>query len=150
MLENTYLTPPILIHKALSILGAYQNKLKADTFDLDVCCTNKNIPALDYYTYPEHDGLKENWRKYNWCNPPFDQCQKWVTKAYSEQQKGNTSILLIPVRTETAYWHEYILFNPNVDIHWLRKGYRFVNPKTNEEMGVFKNALSLVLFKGVV
>ena len=65
-----------------------------------------------------------------------------------EQQLGRTSILLIPVRTETKYWHDYILYNPDVDIYWLRKGYKFLNPETKEEMGVFKNALALVLFKG--
>ena len=54
--------------------------------------------------------------------------------------------MLIPVRTETKYWHDYILNNPRVTIEWLRKGYKFLN-KDNEEMGVFKNALALVYFE---
>ena len=58
-------------------------------------------------------------------------------------------MLLIPVRTETAYWHDYILHNENVEITWLRKGYRFINPETKQPMGIFKNALAFVLFKGV-
>lgn len=57
--------------------------------------------------------------------------------------------MLIPVRTETKYWHEYILFNPNVEIEWLRKGYSFLNPDDLKPMGVFKNALALVYFKGL-
>jgi hypothetical protein len=91
--------------------------------------------------------LSFDWRAFNWCNPPFNECRKWIAKAYLESQKGNKTALLIPVRTETAYWHEYILFNPDVKIEWLRKGYKFLN-RDNEEMGVFKNALAIVYFEG--
>lgn len=148
--ENTYLTPYVLIQRALQLLSLEKgNVLTQDKFDLDVCCSNENVPALNYFKYPEHDGLKEKWMKYNYCNPPFDQCKKWVQKAYGESLNGNTTIMLIPARTETAYFHEYILFNENVKVHWLRKGYKFINPETGKEMGVFKNALCFVVFRGV-
>lgn len=138
-----YLTPPELIEMAF-------NFFEGDTriFDLDVCCSDENIPALVYYKHGERNGLKEPWLSFNWCNPLYSQCEKWVKKAYSEQQLGKTTVMLLPVRTETKYWHDYILFNPNVEIKWLRKGYQFINPDTKEPMGVFKNALALVLFIG--
>ena len=60
--------------------------------------------------------------------------------------RGRTTYMLIPARTETKYWHDYILFNKNVKILWLKKGPRFINPETNEPMGIFKNALALVFF----
>lgn len=147
--KNTYLTPPVLIQKALQILALEKKQAMVDKFDLDVCCSNENIPATYYYKDGLKDGLKESWKQYNWCNPPFDECKKWVQKAYGEQQNGKTSILLIPVRTETSYWFDYILYNPNVEIYWLRKGYKFLHPDTGKELGVFKNALALVLFRGV-
>lgn len=53
--------------------------------------------------------------------------------------------MLIPVRTETKYWHDFILNNPAIHLEWLRKGYKFLD-KNNNEMGVFKNALALVYF----
>ena len=56
--------------------------------------------------------------------------------------------MLIPVRTKTKYWHDYILDKKNVKIKWLRKGYRFIDPDTGEYMGVYKNALAIVYFKG--
>lgn len=149
MKDNTYLTPPALIERGLQILSIEKGLGKVDKFDLDVCCSNENMPALDYYKYGEKDGLKENWKKYNWCNPPYNECKKWVQKAYNEQLKGNTTIMLIPARTETAYYHDYILHNPNVEITWLRKGYRFLNSETGKEMGIFKNALAIILFRGV-
>ena len=138
-LRNDYMTPPELIELALKIKGV-------EYFVLDVCCSKKNIPALYHYIDGKKDGLTRPWEILNWCNPPFDECDKWVKKAYVEQQKGNETVMLIPVRTETKYWHDCILFNKNVKIHWLRKGHSFINPDTNKPMGVFKNALALIFF----
>ena len=59
---------------------------------------------------------------------------------------GNTTVMLLPVRTETKYWHDYILWDERVKIYWLKKGYQFINPDNNEPCGVFKNALALVIF----
>lgn len=137
--ENDYKTPPMLYQKAL-------DKWNIPFFFLDVCCSEPNIPAMGRYINGIVDGLNANWLSYNWCNPPFNECSKWIKKAYEEQQKGNKTAMLIPVRTETKYWHDYILHNPRVTIEWLRKGYRFLN-KDNQEMGVFKNALALVYFE---
>ena len=136
--NNDYKTPPELYIKAL-------NRFNTDKFELDTCCSEENIPAKTYYKNNEIDGLSADWKSFNWCNPPFNECKKWINKAYIEQQKGNTTVMLLPVRTETAYWHDYILYNANVKIEWLRKGYRFLN-SDNSEMGIFKNALALVYF----
>lgn len=137
--RNDYMSPPELVKMALQ-------KLNKELFDCDVCCSEENIPALHYYKDGQINGLSEYWYKVNWCNPPFDTCAKWIKKAYEEQQIGKTTVMLIPVRTETKYWHEYILFNPKVEIQWLRKGYSFINPDDKKPMGVFKNALALVYF----
>lgn len=137
--ETEYKTPKELYTKAL-------NFFKINQFDLDVCCSEHNIPATFYYTKAE-DGLTSEWMQYNWCNPPFADCKKWVIKAYEEQQKGSNTAMLIPVRTETAYYHDYILHNDKVFIEWLRKGYCFLD-KDNNPMGVFKNALALIYFRG--
>lgn len=140
--KSDYLSPPELVKKALKI----KNR---ECFDLDTCCSQPNIPAAFYYVEGEQDGLELPWEKLNWCNPPFDECSKWIKKAYDEQQRGNETVMLIPVRTETKYWHEYILFNPNVKIQWLRKGHSFIKPEDGEPMPIFKNALALVYFNGV-
>ena len=43
------------------------------------------------------------------CNPPYGrEVGKWVHKAYEEAKSGTTIVLLIPARTDTAYFHEYI------------------------------------------
>ena len=148
-LENSYLTPPDLIQKALQILALEKGLATVTKFDCDVCCSEQNIPASCYFVNGLKDGLRENWKEWNWCNPPYDQCIQWVKKAYAEQLKGHNTIMLIPVRTETAYWHNYILYNENIKIYWLRKGAKFIDPLTKKSMGTFKNALALVVFRGV-
>lgn len=139
--RNDYLSPPELVDMALKYL-------KIQEFDLDVCCSKTNIPAKKHFIDGTNNGLNEDWEKYNWCNPPYDVADAWVEKAYKEQQKGNFTAMLIPARTETKYWHDYILDKKKVKIKWLRKGYRFIDPDTGEYMGIYKNALAIVYFKG--
>lgn len=140
--ENDYKTPSELYQKALY-------KLCIDKFSLDTCCSDEHIPASQYCINGIKDGLKISWLDNSWCNPPFNECKKWIEKAYNENIEYNINIaMLIPVRTETAYWHKFILNNPRVEIEFLRKGYKFLN-SDNEEMGVFKNALALVYFKRI-
>lgn len=44
------------------------------------------------------------------CNPPYSQIGDWVKKAYFESfTPGTLIVLLIPARTDTKYFHEYIL-----------------------------------------
>lgn len=44
------------------------------------------------------------------CNPPYGrEIYKWVKKCYEESKKpGTTVVLLIPARTDTRYFHEFI------------------------------------------
>ena len=140
-LKNDYKTPPDIINLARILIG---NK----EFELDTCCSDTEFPAKNHYINGITDGLTADWKRLNWCNPPFIECKKWIEKAYKEQQKGNTTVMIIPVRTETKYWHDYILFNDKAYIQWLRKGHRFLDGTTREQLNVFKNALALIVFKG--
>ena len=44
------------------------------------------------------------------CNPPYGrEIGKWVEKSYIESQKPNTTVvMLIPARTDTKWFHDYI------------------------------------------
>ena len=58
------------------------------------------------------------------CNPPYGrEIGKWVKKAYEESLKGVTIVLLIPARTDTRYFHDYIL--GKAEIRFLRGRLKF-------------------------
>lgn len=58
---------------------------------------------------PTFDGLTTDWGECNFVNPPYSDISAWVKKSYEEYQKGKTVVLLIPSRTDTKWWHEYIM-----------------------------------------
>jgi|TARA_Y100000034_G_scaffold50592_1_gene62309 site-specific DNA-methyltransferase (adenine-specific) len=46
----------------------------------------------------EFNGLLCDWKKSNWVNPPFwAGITYWVRKAIEEQEKGKTSVLILPL-----------------------------------------------------
>lgn len=80
-------------------------------FTLDPCATPQNAKCARYFT-KEIDGLAQSWRgEVVFCNPPYGRdISKWVAKAYAETLSGGAKlvVLLIPARTDTAYFHDYI------------------------------------------
>ena len=80
-------------------------------FTLDPCATPQNAKCARYFT-KEIDGLAQSWHgEVVFCNPPYGRdISKWVAKAYAETLSGGAKliVLLIPARTDTAYFHDYI------------------------------------------
>ena len=87
------------------------NRLNAEfNFNLDPCATDENHKCEKYFTQ-EIDGLSQSWGGYSvFCNPPYGrEISKWVEKSYYEAQKKNTVVvMLIPARTDTSYFHNFI------------------------------------------
>lgn len=89
---------------------------KEFNFNLDPCSTDENHKCDKYYTIKD-DGLSKDWSGHNvWCNPPYGRnIGKWVEKCYREGCKDNTLVaLLIPARTDTKYFHDYILHRAEI------------------------------------
>ena len=64
------------------------------------------------------------------CNPPYGrQIGQWVRKAYEEAQRGTTVVLLIPARTDTTYFHDYIY--GKAEIRFIRGRLRFTDEEGN-------------------
>ena len=79
-------------------------------FTLDPCATDENKKCENHFT-KEDDGLSRSWKDETvFCNPPYGrQIGKWVKKAYEETKDENTKVvMLIPSRTDTKYFHDYI------------------------------------------
>ena len=65
------------------------------------------------------------------CNPPYGRAiGHWVKKCSDEATKhGTTVVMLIPARTDTSYFHDYIYQKDNVEIRFVRGRLRFGDGK---------------------
>lgn len=99
-------------------------------FDLDIAANDDNHKCVRYYT-KEMDGLanKANWGGHVWCNPPYGrEIGKWV-KACSEY--AGLSVMLLPARTDTRWFHDYIYTNPRSEIRFIKGRLKFGESKNS-------------------
>jgi len=94
-------------------VSLYKKLDKEFLFDFDPCPQDHDF-----------DGLSIEWGKRNFVNPPYSEWQKWVEKGYHESRKGKLVVFLLPSRTDTKVFHDYII--PFADeIRFLRGRLRF-------------------------
>jgi len=103
------------------------------SFDFDPCPSN-----------PSFDGLSIEWKASNFVNPPYGrELPKWIKKGFDEWKKGKTVVFLIPSRTDTSYWHDYIMKADEI---------RFI--KGRLKFDDFKNPApfpsAIIIFKGKI
>ena len=115
-------------------LGELLEKIKLDkefNFTLDPCCVPQTAKCDKYFT-PEDNGLQQDWSNdVVFMNPPYGrQIPKWIEKAYKESVKGATVVCLIPSRTDTRYWHNYI-FKYAAEIRFIKGRLKFGNSKNS-------------------
>ena len=78
-------------------------------FTLDVCAEDNTAKCERYYT-KENDALSKEWEGVCWMNPPYGRgIGVWLKRAYETSQNGSTVVCLIPSRTDTKWWHEYVM-----------------------------------------
>lgn len=95
-------------------------------FTLDPASTDENAKCDKHYTLAD-DGLTKSWAGETvFCNPPYGRAMSnWIKKAYEESQKPNTCVvLLIPARTDTAYFHDYLY--GKAELRFIRGRVKFV------------------------
>lgn len=109
-------------------------------FKLDVCATPDNAKCERYYTKAE-DGLAQDWRGVCWMNPPYGrEIGRWIEKAYKSSLGGVTVVCLLPSRTDTKWWHEYVMRG---EVRFLRGRLKFGGSKNSAP---FPSAV--VIFRG--
>ncbi len=79
-------------------------------FNLDPCASEQNHKCERYFTKEQNGLLQDGGGSRVFCNPPYGRViGDWVRKAYEEGHKENTLVvMLIPARTDTQYFHNYI------------------------------------------
>jgi site-specific DNA-methyltransferase (adenine-specific) len=122
----------------------FYDKLNAEFgFTLDPCSNHENHKTDKYFTF-EDDGLRENWSKdITFMNPPYGrEIGLWVRKAYETSLDGGLVVCLVPSRTDTRWWHDYII-GGNAEIRFLKGRLKFGNSKNSAP---FPSAV--VIFRG--
>ncbi len=112
-------------------------------FDLDPCASPHNTKCANFFTEAE-DGLSKNWEGHAcFVNPPYGRgIDKWIEKSYNEANKNNTKVvMLIPARTDTKYWHDYVM--KASEIHFVKGRLKFGD---SENSAPFPSAV--VVFDG--
>lgn len=86
-------------------------------------------------------GLDREWGDITFVNPPYSQIKHWCKKAYDEWRKGKTVVMLIPSRTDTRYWHDYIM--KATEIRFIKGRLKFGGSKNSAPFPsaiiIFKN-----------
>lgn len=98
----------------------YQELDKEFHFDFDPCPIHSN-----------QDYLSKSWGKCNFINPPYGKEIKiWIARAYQEAKEfGAICVLLIPSRTDTKWWHDYIMKAD--EIRFIKGRLKFGNSKNS-------------------
>lgn len=96
----------------------YEALDKEFKFDFDPCPPN-----------PKFDGLSIRWGKRNFVNPPYAECGAWMRKCYEESRDGKLVVALIPSRTDTRYWHDYVM--KAKEIRFIKGRLKFDDQKNN-------------------
>lgn len=91
-------------------------------FTIDVCADKLNHKCKRYYDNTS-DGLWQDWAGETvWCNPPYDNIKEWLAKAVNS---NCLTVMLIPSRTDTKWFHEYIY--KKYEIRFLKGRLKFSN-----------------------
>ncbi|WP_243115148.1 phage N-6-adenine-methyltransferase [Intestinibacillus sp. Marseille-P6563] len=99
-------------------------------FTLDVCATPENAKCERYYT-PDDDGLSQPWNGVVWCNPPYGrEIGRWVLAgSIASVAQRTTVVMLLPARTDTRWFHDYIL--GKAEIRFIRGRLKFGGSKNS-------------------
>lgn len=113
---------------------------KTYKFTLDPCCTPLTAKCDKYYTR-EDDGLSKSWKdEIVFVNPPYGDISKWVKKSYEESKHNNaTVVMLIPSRTDTRYWHDYVM--EASAIYFIKGRLKFENGDDKQNAAPFPSAV---------
>lgn len=106
------------------------DKLNAEfKFTLDVCADASNAKCKRYFT-KDDDGLSKKWDGVVWMNPPYGrEIGKWVEKAYLSYNQFTSVVCLLPARTDTRWWHDFI--EGTAEVRFVRGRLKFGDAKNS-------------------
>ncbi|MEX3655273.1 phage N-6-adenine-methyltransferase [Mycolicibacterium fortuitum] len=118
------------------------------SFTLDPCASADNAKCDVYYTIQD-DGLRQPWHGTVFMNPPYGRAiGQWVAKAHAESRKGATVVCLIPARTDTTYWHEYVM--QAAEVRFIRGRLNFANARQDNRKATGESKAHNAPFPSVI
>lgn len=114
--DSSWATPQDIYDKLNKMFGP---------FNLDPAASDDNHKCEKYYTRTDN-GLRQSWYGHlTFLNPPYgNQIIKWVRKCCNERYHTKLICALLPSRTDTQWWHEYVLNKAN-SLHFVRGRIKF-------------------------
>lgn len=119
-------------------------------FTLDPCADHYNHKCDKYFT-KEQNGLLQDWsNEVVFCNPPYGrEIYDWVEKCYIESKYHNAiCVMLIPARTDTKYFHNFIYNNRSAEYFFVKGRLKFGDSPNAAPFPsmvvVFKNYVNMV------
>ncbi|KJS39985.1 MAG: hypothetical protein VR70_06925 [Rhodospirillaceae bacterium BRH_c57] len=132
------------------ILNPLYEAMGNQPFDLDPCSPIKGpdapVWAKKHFTRKD-DGLSQDWHGRVWLNPPYASLADWIRKAADatwcrnmrnppteesaqrEHPLCESVVALIPARTHTVYWQDYITNHARVLFLHGKIGFRMPTPE---------------------
>lgn len=97
-------------------------------FDLDPCSpVDRPFDTARIHLTIEDDGLSRGWGGRVWLNPPYSNISDWMERL----ARHNNGIALIPSRTETIAFHQYV-WNKATSVLFPLGRIKFLTSKTRE------------------
>lgn len=89
--------------------GFFDGLNKEFRFTLDPCATSENATCREFFCR-EQDGLAQDWSHHRiFCNPPYGrEISRWAEKCFRSSQAGALVVLLVPARTDTRWFHDWV------------------------------------------
>ena len=110
-------------------------------FEVDAAATAQN-KKCDYYLGPDSpipDALAIRWAMAGqrlFCNPPYSKLYAFLARAHEAMRDGCLVVMLMPARTDTKSWHQYIYdlgkgdWRPGVSCLFLKGRLKFGGAKS--------------------
>lgn len=93
-------------------------------FIMDVCASAENAKCPAYFDEAD-DALQWPWIGSCWMNPPYGKgLDRWIRKAYESSREGATVVCLVPAKTDTRWWHQYV--EGKAEVRFIRGRLTFV------------------------
>jgi phage N-6-adenine-methyltransferase len=73
-------------------------------FTLDAAASDNTLAPS--FINEQMDALKTRWKGRVFCNPPYSMAEEFVERAVSQLRNTRGICLLVPARTDTAWWQD--------------------------------------------